>query len=225
MQLRVAAPTILISSLVVSIVAVACLQTVNSVIQTTTFEQKEDNRNATRESLIAQGIDPDTVAVVVGKGSVAEQVQQTASARFTATAEAGGGTDVTDDLVTLPNGELVTALRATEIAEETASVMVPDGPAISGVANVQIFSSGRMDPEVIKITAGTTVIWENTERSNHSTRSDDGQDEYWDSGGMSRRFEPETIKFEHTFTIPGRYVYGSRVVGDVSVAYVFVVEE
>ena len=54
---------------------------------------------------------------------------------------------------------------------------------------------------------------------------DAGQDEEWDSGGMARRFEPENITFEHTFTIPGRYAYGSRVAGDVSVAYVFVVEE
>jgi plastocyanin len=225
MRLRVAAPTILVSSLIVSIVAGACLQTVNSVVQTTTFEQKAANLDATREVLISQGIDPDLVQVAVGKGSIAEQVQQTAAAIFTATAEAGGGTDITADLITLPNGELVTSLRATEIAEESAAIVVPDGPAITGVANVQIFSSGRMDPDVIKITPGTKVIWENTERSNHSSTSDPGQDEVWDSGGMSRRFEPETIKFEHTFTIPGRYSYGSRVVGDISVAYVFVVEE
>ena len=225
MRLRVAAPTILISSLVISIVAVACLQTFESVVQTTTAEQKETNRNATREAAIAKGIDPDDIAVVVGVGSIAEQVQQTAAARLTATADAGGGVDLTVDLVTLANGELVTTLRATEIAEEIASVTLPDGPAISGVANVQIFNSGIMKPDVLKITVGTKVIWENTERSNHSVTADPGQDEVFDSGGMSRRFEPENITFEYTFNIPGRYSYGSRVAGDVSVAYVFVVEE
>ena len=82
-----------------------------------------------------------------------------------------------------------------------------------------------MKPDVLKITVGTKVIWENTERSNHSVTADPGQDEVFDSGGMSRRFEPENITFEYTFNIPGRYSYGSRVAGDVSVAYVFVVEE
>ena len=37
--------------------------------------------------------------------------------------------------------------------------------------------------------------------------------------------ERENKTFTYTFTIPGRYTYGSRIFGDSSLAVVFVVEE
>ncbi|NQW17534.1 MAG: hypothetical protein HQ478_08605 [Chloroflexi bacterium] len=228
MRLRLAAPTILVSTLLVALVAVACLETTNSVIQTTTAEQKAGNLQATREALIAAGLDPDNAQVSVGKGSVAEQVQQTAAAQRTATSEAGGGTAEDEELVELLGGELVSEAVATQRAggTETQPLEAPDGPVESGVVLVEIFSAGKMKPAIIKIAPGTTVRWENTERSNHSTTADDGQAEDWDSGGMPKGIlDKERPSYEHTFTTPGRYTYGSRVAGDGGTGSVFVVEE
>jgi plastocyanin len=231
MRLRLAAPTILVSTLLVAIVAVACLETTNTVIQTTTAQQKEDNRQATREALIAQGLDPDSAEFAVGAGSLAEQVQQTAAAQRTATAEAGGGAGGEEAaLVTLAGGEQVSAAQATKIAEfgtEDKPLVAPDGPAESGSIVVEIGASGKMIPAVIKITPGSTVKWEWTDRSRHSTQSlDDALAETWDSGGINRGlFDKENPIFEHTFNTAGRYTYGSRVNGDISDGTVFVVDE
>jgi plastocyanin len=226
MRLRKAAPLILISTLAAAIIAVACAQDTTSVIQTTTAQQKEDNRQATRAALTAAGIDPDVGAeAAVGKGSIAEQVQQTAFANSTATAEAGGGQE---DLVRLPDGSLVEPARATAIAEggtPEEPIDPLDGEALSGEITIKLGNAGRMDPAVIKVKVGTTITWANQERSAHATRSDPGQAEQWDSGDLSRKVtDKENKSFSHTFTIPGRYTYGSNISGDPGRGTVFVVE-
>ena len=229
MRLRLAAPTILVSTLVISIVAVGCLQTTNSVIQTTTAEQKASNRLQTREALIAAGRDPDTEGlVVVGEGSLAQKVQQTAAAEREATAAAGGGQG--GEQVTLGSGLQVSAAQATEIAEfgtENQPLLPPEeGPVETGVILVEIASSGFMTPAIVKIAPGSTVRWEWTDKSRHSTKSDKDLAEFWDSGAINRGlFDKENPSFEYTFTTPGRYPYGSRVSGDTSEATVFVIEE
>ena len=87
-------------------------------------------------------------------------------------------------------------------------------------------TTGKMVPSVLKITPGTTVTWTNTERTGHSSKADPGQDEDWDSESLARGpLDKEFKSFSHTFTIPGRYTYGSRVFGDFSLAVIFVVEE
>ena len=129
----------------------------------------------------------------------------------------------------MPNGEFVTAALATQIAEvgtEDQPIDAPDGPVESGAVAVDILTTGKMAPSVLKITPGTTVTWTNTERTGHSTKSDPDQAEEWDSESMARGpLERENKTFAHTFTIPGRYTYGSRIFGDSSLAVVFVVEE
>ena len=227
MRLRKAASLILISTLVVAIIAVACAADTTSVIQTTTAQQKEDNRQATRAALTAQGIDPDIgVKTAVGKGSIAEQVQQTAFANATATAASGGGQE---NLVRLPDGSLVEPARATAIAvggTPEEPIDAPEGAVLSGEVAIKLGNSGRMDPAVVKVTVGTTITWTNQERSAHATKADPGQDEQWDSGDLSRKVTDEENKsFSHTFTIPGRYAYGSNISGDRGRGTVFVVEE
>jgi plastocyanin len=229
MRLRLAAPTILVSTLVISIVAVGCLQTVESVVQTTTAEQKDANRMQTREALIAAGRDPDTEGlVVVGEGSLAQKVQQTSAAIREATQEAGGGQG--GEQVTLRNGQLVSAAVATEIAafgtQEQPLVAPEEGAVESGVILVNIESGGSMNPPIVKITPGSTVRWEWTDRSMHSTKSDTDLAESWDSKAITRgMFDKENPSYEHTFTTPGRYPYGSRVSGDTSDGTIFVIEE
>ena len=215
MRLNRVVAVVLAGSAVIAFLLVACNTTTQSdFIATVTQEQKYDNATATAKVLISQGIDPDTVAVVVGKGSLAEKSVATFNAGLTATAETEAGGGITPTAIQLGTG-----------SEEEPSE-APDGPAESGEVRVLIFSSGRMDPPVVKITVGTTVIWENTERSTHSTRADEGQDEFWDSGSMHRPvLQRENTTFVRTFTIPGRYTYGSAVGGDSGRGTVFVVEE
>ncbi len=228
MRLRMAAPLILGSTFLVALIAVACVDNFDSVVQTTTSEQKAANRTATAVVLISLGIDPDDVAVVVGKGSLAEKVQQTQEAERQERLEAGGG-ETEAALVELPNGEFVTAAQATQIAEfgtEDQPINPPDGPAQSGPVTVNIITTGKMVPSVLKITPGTTVTWLNTERTGHSSKSDPGQADEWDSLDLSRRIlDKENRSFSYTFNILGRFTYGSRVGGDSSLAVVFVVEE
>lgn len=228
MRLRTAAPLILGSTFLVALIGVACGPDFNAVVQTTTSEQKVANVTATAEVLIAAGIDPTDRNVAIGKGSLAEQVVKTQEAERLAKA-AAGDSEIEEALVELPNGEYVTAALATQIAEfgsEDQPINVPGGPAESGEVAVQIVTTGKMIPSVLKITPGTTVTWTNTERTGHSTKSDPGQAEEWDSESMARGpLEKENKTFTYTFTIPGRYTYGSRVFGDSSGATVFVVEE
>ena len=227
MRLRTAAPLILGSAFLVALIGIACGgPDFNAIVQTTTVEQKLANVTATAEVLIAAGIDPTDRNVAIGKGSVAESVVQTQEAERI---ERAAGGDTEGELILLPNGELVTVARATEIAEvgsEDQPINAPDGTAASGEVTVDIMTTGKMIPSVLKITPGTTVTWTNTERTGHSTKSDPDQDEEWDSLSLARGpLDKEQKQFSHTFTIPGRYTYGSRVFGDFSLAVVFVIEE
>lgn len=221
MRLRSAAPLILGATFLVALVGVACgVESFNSIVQTTTAEQKIANVTATAEVLISKGIDPTDRSVAVGVGSVAEKVVQTQEAERIAR----GGT--LEKLVELPNGEFVVPAIATRIAEfgtEDQPINPPDGDALSGEVGVDIVTTGKMKPAVIKITVGTTVTWTNTERTGHSTKSDPDQAEEWDSLDMARSIlDKESKTFSHTFTTPGRFTYGSRVSGDSSLAVVFV---
>ena len=220
MRLRTAAPLILGSTFVIALVAIACGGDINSIVQTTTAEQKIANVTSTAEVLIAAGIDPSIRNVSVGQGSLAEQVVKTQEAERIA----AGGT--LEQLVELPNGEFVAPAIATQFAEfgtEDQPLNPPDGSAESGAVAVDILTAGKMVPAVLKITVGTTVTWTNTERTGHSTKSDPDQAEEWDSLDMARSIlDREAKTFAHTFTTPGRYTYGSRVSGDSSLAVVFV---
>ena len=223
MRLRRAAPLILGTTLLIALVGIACTENFNAIVQTTTAEQKIGNVTATAEVLIAAGIDPTDRNVVIGEGSLAEKVVQTQEAERLAI----GGT--LEELIELPSGEFVAPAQATQIAEtgtEEQPLEAPDGPAENGTAAVDIVTTGKMVPGILKITPGTTVTWTNTERTGHSTKSDPGQAEEWDSTSMARGpLDRESKTFAHTFNTPGRYTYGSRVFGDFSLAVVFVVEE
>ena len=77
--------------------------------------------------------------------------------------------------------------------------VIPEGAAIP--EDDQIF----YDPEVIDVTVGTTVAWENVDNTMHTATSgnpDGGADGVFDSDIMSAG-----DKFEFTFTDAGNYDY------------------
>jgi plastocyanin len=70
-------------------------------------------------------------------------------------------------------------------------------------------------PERITVNVGDTVTWVDMLET-HTTTSDPGQAESWNSGPMN-----ETQSFSHTFNIPGTYRYTSTIesglVGEIMV--------
>jgi len=199
----------------ITLVALACGgPTSTEIVQTQTALNKQSNATATAEAVIAAGGDVEKkVAFAVGKGSIADQVQETQAAKATAAVEAG------EEVAGASSGATVTPVP--EIVAEA-----PEGPPQSGEVEILIKNLGAMDPEAVKITVGTTVIWANIERTNHSTKSDPDQAEQWDSGDMARKVTEKEFKtFSHTFTTPGRYTYGSGLNYDKGRGVIFVVEE
>jgi plastocyanin len=87
-------------------------------------------------------------------------------------------------------------------------------------------TTGRFDPDVIKIKASTKVTWENTEQTQRQTVADSGQAEQWDSGNMARPLgSSDNVKFSHTFTKTGRFTYASQILRAQDVkGVVFVVQ-
>ena len=86
-----------------------------------------------------------------------------------------------------------------EEPKEDVKVTIPEGAAIP--EDDQIF----YDPEVINVTVGTTVAWENVDNAMHTVTSgnpDGGVDGVFDSDIMSAG-----DKFEFTFTDAGNYDY------------------
>ncbi len=86
-----------------------------------------------------------------------------------------------------------------EESKEPIKVTIPEGAAIPEEG--QIF----YDPEIIDVTVGTTVAWENIDNTMHTATSgnpDEGADGVFDSDIMSAG-----DKFEFTFTDAGNYDY------------------
>ncbi|MEX0762577.1 MAG: plastocyanin/azurin family copper-binding protein [Dehalococcoidia bacterium] len=200
---------ILLGALLIAAAVAACGgPSTTEIVQTQTAQNRLDNATATAQAEATMAAQtPDTNG---GGGPLTplERSRATASARATEqaaqTPSSGNGGDV-------PGG---------------SDVEIPDGPAQSGEVVVQIGNRGVFDPQVIKITPGTTVIWESDERTSHNTSSDPDQEESWDSGSMSRgAIQTEPARFEHTFTTPGCYSYRSRAGGDIGTGHVCVVEE
>ena len=94
---------------------------------------------------------------------------------------------------------------------------------------MQILNEGYYDPDIVVIKVGTSVIWENTQRTPYGILSDEEQEENFSSGGLRRKLgAKENPTFEYTFTKIGRFTYGPDLSGAAMVAkgrgVVFVVE-
>jgi plastocyanin len=78
-------------------------------------------------------------------------------------------------------------------------------PAQAADASVNVFDFEFIEKEV-QVGVGETVTW-NFVAAGHTTTSDHGQAESWDSGV---ELKPSGASFRHTFDIPGRYSYYCR---------------
>ena len=86
-----------------------------------------------------------------------------------------------------------------ETPKEPTKIIIPDGAAI--LEDGQIY----YDPEVINISAGTTIVWDNIDNTMHTATSgnpDDGSDGVFDSEILSAG-----DTYEFTFTDTGSYDY------------------
>ncbi len=187
---------------ILSAVFVACGgQTTSSIIFTAEAENKLANAKATEvavATVLAAGGSVDTTDTGTGgQGGTAGSLVATARAAATATAAAGG---VASPTPTPPPESLF---------------VEPTGDPLTGEVVIEIRSNGLFDPPAVKIKVGTTIKWQNTERTNHKTTSDPGQAEQWDSGNLAKLVsDPALRSYSYTFTKVGRFTYRSTVAGE-----------
>ena len=206
---------VLSGAFILSAVMASCSSgpTTVEIVKTTRAQNKIDNLAATREVALAAGENPDDVQVKIAKGSQADKVIEERNATATALAEEG--------IVSVGSGSDI-------VKEVTRDVEMPDGPAETGLIEIPIILKGaegvRFDPEIVKITVGSTVKWINPRKMASTSTADEEQADYWDSGVLSKPTFPkkndlgtptgEGYMFEHTFNIPGCFAYSSQQSGD-----------
>jgi plastocyanin len=219
MSIRTRVILVLAGALVLTTIMAACSSrpTTVQIVETTKAQNKLDNAQATRQAVIDAGGDPDaTVQVQISDDSAAAKANADRNATATALAD---------------EGIVAEGVGSSELAQGAAfEVEVPEGPALTGVIEVDIPARGAegvlFDPDIIKIAVGSTVKWGHDRRSASSSTSDPGQAEEWDSGDLHKGpFDKENPSFEHTFTVEGCFTYKSVFSGDTAVGAVCVVAE
>ncbi|MDG0869840.1 cupredoxin domain-containing protein [Candidatus Lucifugimonas marina] len=219
MSIRIRVILVLAAVSVLTTIMAACASgpTTVQIVETTKAQNKLDNAAATRQAVIDAGGDPDaTVQVQIDDNSAAAAANADRAATATALAEEG--------IVSKGVG----GDSGAELAQGAAfEVEVPEGPALTGVIEIQILSKGAegtvFEPAIIKVAVGETVTWLNDRRSASSTTADPGQEEEWDSGDLHKGpFDKETPNYSHTFTSTGCFTYHSRFSGDTGVGAVCV---
>ena len=188
------------------------------IIQTTTTEQKLDNDAGTATAVAERKISMDATAEAGGELDLrpAERAAATAQAEATAAAERGESIQMED-------------LDRVELTDNLPIEVPSDISPSSETITVQILNEGYYDPEVVVVKVGTSVVWENTQRTPYGILSDEGQDEVFNSGGLRRKLgAKENPTYEFTFTKVGRFTYGPDLSGAAMVAkgrgVIFVVE-
>ena len=188
------------------------------IIQTTTTEQKLDNDAGTATAIAERKVSMDATAAAGGELDLrpAERAAATAQAEATAAAERGESIQMED-------------LDRVELTDNLPTEIPSDISPSSETITVQILNEGYYEPEVVVVKVGTSVVWENTQRTPYGILSDEGQDEVFNSGGLRRKLgAKENPTYEYTFTKVGRFTYGPDLSGAAMVAkgrgVIFVVE-
>ena len=188
------------------------------IIQTTTTEQKLDNDAGTATAIAERKVSMDATAAAGGELDLrpAERAAATAQAEATAAAERGESIQMED-------------LDRVELTDNLPTEIPSDISPSSETITVQILNEGYYEPEVVVVKLGTSVVWENTQRTPYGILSDEGQDEVFNSGGLRRKLgAKENPTYEYTFTKVGRFTYGPDLSGAAMVAkgrgVIFVVE-
>ena len=214
----------IVLSLVITIfmlgLIISCAERLDTydIIQTTTTEQKLDNDSSTATAEAERKISMDATAAAGGELDLrpAERAAATAVAEATAAAERGESIDLKD-------------LDRVEVEFNLPSEVPVDATPSTETVTVEILNEGYYQPEVVVIKLGTSVIWENTQRTPYGILSDENQEEVFNSGGLRRKLgAKENPTYEHTFTKVGRFTYGPDLSGAAMVAkgrgVIFVVE-
>jgi plastocyanin len=214
----------IVFSLVITIfmlgLIISCAERLDTydIIQTTTTEQKLDNDSSTATAEAERKISMDATAAAGGELDLrpAERAAATAVAEATAAAERGESIDLKD-------------LDRVEVEFNLPSEVPVDATPSTETVTVEILNEGYYQPEVVVIKLGTSVIWENTQRTPYGILSDENQEEVFNSGGLRRKLgAKENPKYEHLFTKVGRFTYGPDLSGAAMVAkgrgVIFVVE-
>ena len=213
-------PFIAIILILFSVLIASCSERLDTydIIGTTTTQQKLDNEAGTATAVTERALSMEATRAAGGEVSLrpAERAAATAQAEATAAAERGEEINLDD----LDRVELVDNLPL-----EVPSNITPSTETVT----VQILNEGYYDPDIVVIKAGTSVIWENTQRTPYGILSDENQEENFSSGGLRRKLgAKENPTFEYTFTKVGRFTYGPDLSGAAMVAkgrgVVFVVE-
>ena len=188
------------------------------IIQTTTTEQKLDNDAGTATAEAERKVSMYATRSAGGELDLrpAERAAATAQAEATAAAERGESIQMED-------------LDRVELTDNLPTEIPSDISPSSETITVQILNEGYYDTEVVVVKLGTSVVWENTQRTPYGILSDEGQDEVFNSGGLRRKLgAKENPTYEYTFTKVGRFTYGPDLSGAAMVAkgrgVIFVVE-
>ena len=202
------------------LIIVACGERLDTyeIIGTTTTQQKLDNESGTATAVAERAASMEATRAAGGEVDLrpAERAAATAQAEATAAAERGEEINLDD----LDRVELVDNLPT-----ELPSGIEPSSETVT----VQILNEGYYDPDIVVIKVGTSVVWENTQRTPYGILSDIDQEENFSSGGLRRKLgAKENPTFEYTFTKTGRFTDGPDLSGAAMVAkgrgVIFVVE-
>ena len=190
-----------LSSLIIfSLIVVACSERLDTyeIIGTTTTQQKLDNESGTATAVAERAASMEATRAAGGEVDLrpAERAAATAQAEATAAAERGEEINLED-------------LDRVELVDNLPTELPSDIEPSSETVTVQILNEGYYDPDIVVIKVGTSVVWENTQRTPYGILSDEGQDENFSSGGLRRKLgAKENPTFEYTFTKTGRFTYG-----------------
>ncbi len=87
--------------------------------------------------------------------------------------------------------------------QNLSSPPVPPCPPVTMQNSIQGFA---FNPQVMNINQGTTVTWTNLDSTAHTSTSDAGSAEQWDSGGLA-----QGDTFSHTFNRVGTFTYHCNI--------------
>ena len=209
---------ILLSVFLLTIVACSERLDTYEIIGTTTTQQKLDNESGTATAVAERAASMEATRAAGGEVDLrpAERAAATAQAEATAAAERGEEINLDD-------------LDRVELVDNLPTEIPSDIEPSSETVTVQILNEGYYDPDIVVIKVGTSVVWENTQRTPYGILSDIDQEENFSSGGLRRKLgAKENPTFEYTFTKTGRFTYGPDLSGAAMVAkgrgVIFVVE-
>ena len=181
---------LLFSSLIISsLIIVACSERLDTyeIIGTTTTQQKLDNESGTATAVAERAASMEATRAAGGEVDLrpAERAAATAQAEATAAAERGEEINLDD-------------LDRVELVDNLPTELPSDIEPSSETVTVQILNEGYYDPDIVVIKVGTSVVWENTQRTPYGILSDEGQDENFSSGGLRRKLgAKENPTFEY----------------------------